>query len=161
MCCCDKPTINGEFGYKWQPSHAPGIYHPYPPELNEGDVIMFDEPGRCVKGLDAHSHHYRLVANHGSFYLTVQHGGGKEQFRLSQGNTFIDLLLHVDSNTRYRALHTLYYAYHEGRDRAREATNAFWQTAAVEKRIRTRKQRGTGNIKVWVQPKIITKEEPR
>ena len=52
MCCCGKPIVNGEFGYKWQPNDAPGVRESDPPELCDGDELIYDEPGRCG-GLDS------------------------------------------------------------------------------------------------------------
>lgn len=47
MCCCGKPIVNGEFRYKWQPNDAPGVRESDPPELRDGDELVYDEPGRC------------------------------------------------------------------------------------------------------------------
>jgi hypothetical protein len=76
MCCCEKPTINGEFGCKWQPSDNPIVRPVDPQELDALEPMLFDEPGRCG-GLDCHSHHFRLVGGPGgSLGLMVRHGGG-------------------------------------------------------------------------------------
>ena len=45
MCCCGKPVINGEMGYKWQPEHSPIVRQPAPPALQDGDALLYDEPG--------------------------------------------------------------------------------------------------------------------
>lgn len=100
MCCCGKPTINGELGYRWnQPDGAPSIYPVNPPTLGDNDVLLFDEPGRCG-GLDAHSHHFRVVRYCG-LSLLVRHGGGDERIRISSTPTLIETLTALDSNARY------------------------------------------------------------
>src|SRR5690349_19548495 len=79
MCCCDSPNVNGTPGYKWQPRDEPRIRPIDPPHLRDGDVLLFDEPGRCG-GLDGHSYHFRLVkfAHDSNLSLLVRHGGGDE-----------------------------------------------------------------------------------
>ena len=91
MCCCGKPIVNGEFGYKWQPNDAPGVRESDPPELRDGDELIYDEPGRCG-GLDSHSHHYRVVARTGYFELLVRHGGGEDRVSLAPRRCSLTLL---------------------------------------------------------------------
>ena len=62
MCSCGKPTINGELGYRWQPTDAPSIHPLNPPDLRPGETLVYDEPGRCG-GMDSHSFHYRVVSS--------------------------------------------------------------------------------------------------
>src|ERR1043166_5298780 len=80
MCMCGKPTINGQEGYSWD-GKTVGIRQPDPPPL-DGDELLYDEPGRCVAGLDSHCHHLRLTKNGPCFYLLVRHGAGNERIRL-------------------------------------------------------------------------------
>ena len=103
MCCCEKPTINGEFGYKWQPNDNPIVRPVDPPMLSALEALLFDEPGRCG-GLDCHSHHFRLVRGPGgSLGLMVRHGGGDEFFQLSTTKIFEQTVASLDSNARYLA----------------------------------------------------------
>lgn len=157
MCCCGKPTINGQPGYKWQPNDPPSIRPVYPPELGEHDTQIYDEPGRCG-GLDAHCHHYRVVKQFGSLFLLVQHGGGAERLRLHDTPSLIATLTALDTNSRYWLLHAIYYANSDGAKHAHEQTSRTWRQAAAEKRIKTRKQRGSASVKVWIEPKIVTSE---
>src|SRR5688572_9405566 len=80
MCMCGKPTINGEPGYSWD-GKSIGVRPVDPPALADGDVLVYDGPGRCG-GLDCHSHHFRLVMDSGRAFLLVQHGGGDERIQL-------------------------------------------------------------------------------
>ncbi len=151
MCCCGKPTINGEPGaYSWD-GKSFSTRPVDPPPLEDGDVMLWDEPGRCG-GLDCHSHHFRLVrANYYGLTLLVQHGGGTE--RVGLGVIFPRLLPSVDSldsNGRFWLLHSLYSMHRDAERSAREATNASWRTAAAERRIKTRKVRA--GVKVWIEP---------
>jgi hypothetical protein len=83
MCCCGKPTINGELGYRWNNPNAEPMIHPVnAPDVSEGETILYDEPGRCG-GIDSHSFHYRVTKLHGSLFLLVRHGAGDERIRLS------------------------------------------------------------------------------
>jgi hypothetical protein len=147
MCCCDKPTINGQPVYKWQPNDLPSIYPVNPPELSEDDRLVYDEPGRCGK-LDSHSHHFRVVMDIG-LHLLVRHGGGDERLKLSDGLN--DILKTLDTNSRYWLLQGIYHAYSAGKLEAKEQTTKRWQQAAVDKRIKTRKQRNSNYVKVWIE----------
>jgi len=158
MCCCGKPTINGQPGYKWQPNDPPSIRAAYPPALDEHDTLIYDEPGRCG-GIDAHSYHFRVVRVFGSLFLLVRHGGGDERLRLHNTPSLNATLASLDSNARYWLLHTIYYAHHDGAQHAREETTQLWRQAAAEKRIKTRKQRNTGTVKVWIEPKAVLQSE--
>lgn len=152
MCMCGAPTINGHHGYSWN-GEAKSVYPINPPDIQDGDTLLFDEPGRCG-GTDSHSYHFRLVKSGGQCFLLVRHGGGDE--RISVGTwTDVDALASLDSNARYwlmcRMYHTQYYA---ARD-AREKERRLWTQAAAEKRIKTRKQRGRGTVKVWIETKPV------
>lgn len=156
MCCCDKPTVNGELGYKWQPTDSPSVRRPYPPELDERDVLLYDEPGRCG-GIDSHCHHFRVTQNSEAVYLMVQHGGGRERYRFGWTNTaLLPALAVLDSNQRYWLLCSAYHAIAEAIRIARDKETGKWSQAAVDKRIKVR--RGKYRVTVDIEPKIITKE---
>lgn len=145
MCCCKKPTINGEPGYSWD-GKTVSIYKPNPPALIDGDELLADEPGRCG-GIDSHCHHFRLVRRLGQLYLLVRHGGGDESLRL--GNRPGDLL-GLKSNPRYWLLQMLYHVQDSSARAASLREESLWRKAAAEKRIKTRKFRG--GVKVWIEP---------
>jgi len=148
MCMCGKPVINGEMGFVWN-GEAPHIYPVNPPEIQEGETILYDEPGRCG-GLDSHSHHYRVVQSHGSLALLVRHGGGDERISyLSCSKTLLAPLAALDSNGRYWVLNAMYQAQRNAASRATDDERARWRKAAAEKRIKTRKVRD--GVKVWME----------
>jgi hypothetical protein len=156
MCCCGNPTINGEIGYRWNdPNHPPGVHPLNAPELQEHDILLHDEPGRCG-GLDSHAYHYRLVRQFSSTYLLVRHGGGDERFRLSCTDSLLVGLAVMDSTLRYWTFNAIYHARAEARRTARDNEATLWKTAAAEKRIRTRKTRGANTVKVWIEPQKPT-----
>lgn len=152
MCCCDKPTVNGRGLVRMTPESAPSNYDIEwrAPSLIEGDVLLYDEPGRCG-GLDAHSHHFRLVRNRGSFVLLVKHGGGEKRTDLlPHQKALTEIFESLDSNGRYWLLHTIYNAHHDGHREGCQSTAAYWRKAAAEKRIKVRKVRGSAAVKVTV-----------
>jgi hypothetical protein len=159
MCCCDRPTVNGQYGYKWCDGRAK--IHPVDaPAIEEGDIIILDEPGRC-RGIDSHSYHFRLVQReHGGIALLVRHGGGDEAInRISNQKVFLTHLCNLDSDGRYWVMCALYHAYKDAARRATEHADARWRQAAAEKRIKTRKMPGRNIVRVWIADK--TKEEAR
>ena len=152
MCCCGKPTINGTMGYRWQPGDKPSIHPVAPPDVPKDAKILFDEPGRCG-GMDCHSHHYRVVKEHsGVVYLYVRHGGGDQKSPMTGAeSTILASLQQMDSNARYWILSMMYHLAEDAARSAREKECEHWRRAAAEKRIKTRKQRGTTAVKVWIE----------
>lgn len=159
MCCCDKPTVNGELGYKWQPNDKPSIRPVDPPSLSELDTLRYDEPGRCG-GVDSHCHHYRVV---GTSFLEVlyKHGAGEGRIRLANSNALAPILAALDSNARYWMLNAICHAYQDGAQQGSERAGTYWRTAAIEKRIKVRRMPKQDRVKVWIEPKLITAEEGR
>jgi hypothetical protein len=157
MCCCGKPTINGEQGYRWNVPDGPTSIRPVdPPALADGDVLLVDEPGRCG-GLDSHHLHLRVVAKNATSRaaeLLVRHGCGDERIRLS--GPVASYLPSLDSNGRYWMLSAIYQAHSDGARDARQKESLRWRKAANDKRIKTRKLRGTNQYKVWIEPEAIT-----
>lgn len=152
MCCCGRPTINGEPGaYSWD-GKTRGTRPPNPPDLREGDELLYDEPGRCG-GIDAHSHHFRLVKGRYGYALLVRHGGGDDSFDLGiTAKLCLGSLASLDSNARYWLMHTIYSTWRDATGLAASRSNAEWRIAAAENRIRTRKRRGTNTVNVWIEP---------
>lgn len=151
MCRCTAPNVNGTpNAYSWD-GNTHTTREPNPPALHDGDVLIYDEPGRCG-GLDCHSHHFRLVRNGPYHVVRVRHGAGEEFVNLPcVADRLVYSLVDLDSNARFRLLHTLYSLHEKATSDAAARTHAHWKRAAAEKRIRTRKQRGTNAVKVWIE----------
>ena len=149
MCCCGKPTKNGETGaYSWD-GKTFMTRQPDPPDIKEGDTILFDEPGRCG-GTDSHCHHVRLVRSSGCVDLLVRHGGGDERIRsVSHSPTFVPMLEGLSSDARYWFLLAIHHAASKASSEARQAESQRWAAAFIDKRIKRRK-RG-GSVSVWVE----------
>jgi hypothetical protein len=151
MCFCDKPTINGTAPVKTCFEYPASNYQPNPPDLQDGDVLLFDEPGRCG-GLDSHSHHFRVVKHGcGTVSLLVRHGGGDERIRLYPHRDLPKFLEAMDSTTRYWMLATIHSAHRDGEELGRKTEHFKWYMAAAEKRIKTRKMPSTNSVKVWIE----------
>lgn len=133
---------------QWQPEHPPMVRPVDPPAVEEGDTLLFDEPGRCG-GLDSHCHHYRVVKRSSSHLLLVKHGGGEETIRLS-GPVAIPLL-RLDSNARYWLLGAIHYAHRDGDMAGYARERGKWLQAAATGRVKTRKTRGYHSVKVWIE----------
>jgi hypothetical protein len=150
MCCCGKPVVNGEPGYSWD-GKSFGIRPVNPPDINDAEALLYDEPGRCG-GLDSHCHHYRVVQSVGRLWLLVRHGAGDQRIMLS--GPIKDALASLDSNNLYWLLNALYHAQSAAARRAQQAELLRWQTAAAQKRIKVRKIRGTDHAKVTIEPAV-------
>jgi hypothetical protein len=157
MCCCGKPTINGESGYSWDGQRF-STRPISPPDLAETDELLYDEPGRCG-GLDCHSHHFRIVkVQYGGHALLVRHGGGDERIGLGViSKLFLPSMAGMDTNARYWLMHMIYSTHSEAESASAQRIAAIWRKAAAEKRIKTRKVR-TG-VKVWFEPETPARSE--
>lgn len=153
MCCCGRPTINGEPGaYSWD-GHWFTTHQLAPPTLEEYDTLIFDEPGRCG-GIDAHSHHFRLVKSRGNYAVLVRHGGGEERVGLSCTFGLLAPSLNaLTSDARFWLLHTLYSLHGETKRNTQTARDSIWRQAAAEKRIKVRKLRNRLAVEVSIAPK--------
>lgn len=153
MCCCDKPNINGELGYKWQPNDTPSVRRPDPPTVNDSDTLLYDEPGRCG-GTDSHCHHYCVIEG-ACLWLAYKHGGGEGRIRLSNSKALRPILDALDSHARYWFLNSIYHAYNDGKMHGAGRMDEQWRKAATEKRIKTRKLPHNRGVKVWTEPITI------
>jgi len=128
------------------------VHPPAPPELLEGDVLLADEPGRCGRGIDSHSYHFRLVKDRfNACFLLVKHGGGAERIRFGRLAT-INAFVMTANQDRYWVLQAAYHAISDARQQATEAVANYWRQAAAEKRIKTRRLRRDGTVRVSIMP---------
>lgn len=145
MCVCGTPTRETD-------EHRA-------PLLGERDVLIYDEPGRCspqVNGTgntDYHSHHFRLVQRHSFYTLLVRHGAGDEAINVGGRYTRVAELFAMlpDSDARYLMLYAIYRVHSEAARASRDVERAYWQKAARENRIHTRKMPRRDDVKVWVE----------
>jgi len=131
-----------------------GIHPVNPPAIEDGDTVLFDEPGRCG-GIDSHCHHYRVIkGKFGGLQLLVRHGGGDERIPyISNGKAFTAALETLDSDGRYWVLNAMYHAQSKAKREGVEAEGNRWRNAAAEKRIKTRKIPSQGIVRVWMEAK--------
>jgi hypothetical protein len=148
---CGKPTLNGEPGYSWD-GKGYSTRSVNPPDLKDGDQLLYDEPGRCG-GLDSHSHHIRLVKNRSDYVIRVRHGGGDEAVALSCAMRLaIDGLAALDSNARYWLLLSILSAVRDSQHTAEDKTADKYRKAFVDGRLKKRRLPRSGVVKVWIEP---------
>lgn len=150
MCCCGKAVINGEEGYSWD-GKTFSIRKPWYPELQEGDDLIRDLPGRCG-GVDSHSFDLRLV--NARFYgatLLVQSGLGTTRLNLHCRK--LEIFKSLSDDDCYWLLMMIYHTQFDSASAAQEREAAKWSKAAASKRIKTRK--GTNAVKVWIEPERV------
>jgi hypothetical protein len=87
----------------------------------------------------------------GKRYLLVRHGGGDEAHCMGYRSAVIDAALAHDSNERYWLLLSVYHALRDAADAAAVKERGVWTQAARNKRIKTRKVRGSDRVKVWIE----------
>lgn len=148
MCMCANPTVNGEPGYCSTYGAPVGVYKPNPPELRDGDELIFDEPGRCG-GVDAHSYHHRLVKGYGDNYtILTRHGGGDRAFPVRWPESVIQSMRRMCSADRYWLLHGVAYSAEGGERSARNAESRRWHQAAVQNRIKVNRRKKIPTVEI-------------
>lgn len=138
----------------------------FAPELLEGDVIMYDEPGRIIyrpkelaryegEATDYRSHWYRLIKpRFGPWTLLVKHGGGTERVELGYDyNNFPAIFDPLTSDARYLLMNQLMLTHRAGQDNERAAVANRYKAAFVEGRLKKRKYPKQSTYKVWIEDK--------
>jgi len=150
MCNCDKPNINGQFGYKWNDNneHTRSVH---PPETLDDDKILYDLPGRCG-GIDSHSYHFTVVERETfgrkTILLLVRHGGGDESFDIGSSQRVYNSGLieainnAADDNARYWLSLTLYRSMSQLKIGSIDKERRIWKRAAAEGRLKIRSRKG-------------------
>ena len=137
------------------------------PALKDGETLIYDECGRVFDHVDYRSHWFRLVKGEfGGWWIRVKHGGGEEEFMIDHGgssperNRIVAALRPLDSDTRYYILHKIFNVYKDAILGAAKVTAEKYGRAFAEGRLKKRKARGRGEVKVWIEPKIVTQDTP-
>lgn len=122
------------------------------PKPEAGDDIICSEYGRIMDRTDFRSHWFMLVhARNGPYFLLVKHGGGEERFSLGHSNRFAHIFAKLDSDDRYRLLHTLFNVNHDAASLAAEITAKIYRKAFAEGKLKKRKLTGQDAVKVWIE----------
>ena len=133
------------------------------PTLADGDVIVFDEPGRiCYRteerkpgsGVDCRSHWFRIVKNGGAYALLVHHGGGEERIALGysyKAGPIAEGMALMSSDARYWLMHQMLDLNHD----AKRATESRYHSAFVNGRLKKRRvsggSRAMARYSVWIE----------
>lgn len=149
------------------PLHQPGEgwQAAFGPDARESRVFR---PVNERNGVDYGSHAIKLAKEPGAYtrdlYLLVQHGGGREVWRVPSFYDGGDLEAHIlamPERVQYALLYTLYQLASNSRREAQKETSANWAQAYVDGRIR--KKRATVNraarVEIVPQWEIDLKKE--
>jgi hypothetical protein len=116
--------------------------------------------GGCCYG----SHAIKLATDGNSagrdFYILMEHGGGREVWRVPQfydGGDLAKMILALPERLQYALLHTMYSMGRNARSQAIAETNVEWKQAISEKRIRRRK----GRLEIVSQCEVDFKAEQK
>lgn len=126
------------------------------PTIQAEDTLIFSEPGRILPdggnhNIDYRSHWFCVTKRqYAGFNLLVKHGGGEERISLTSYNTnLIETLRGLDSDSRYRMLHTFFDLYHAGQAHGTDETAKRYRTAFANGTLKKRKVRGGSGVKIW------------
>ncbi len=146
MCCCGKPTINGQKGvYSWD-GKSFSTRPVDPPDLQDGDELVYDGPGRCG-GIDSHCHHFRIVKHYSSYDLLVRHGGGDERIRIGGcRNATVQTILALSENDRYWMCQMIDDTARHASREAVQKNDSRWRIAFLDGRLKKRKRQGRVSV---------------
>jgi hypothetical protein len=150
MCCCGKNNVNGQPGYSWD-GRSVGVHAITAPEVDAGDEILIDEPGRCdkVRGLDCHCHHFALVKSPGNGrYIACRHGGGTVCYELPHRAGIDFVFAGLDSDGRYWLMYAIWTAASKAAKESRANTERTWAEAVAEKRTKIRRRHGRRYVEI-------------
>ena len=131
------------------------------PPTQEGDEVLFHEPGRILPrlgsggacALDCRSHSFKVIKPQlGGYALLVRHGGGDESVDLGYSPRILNALLPLDSDSRYWLLHTFLDVFHKTQSETRDRTASEYRRAFASGRLKKRKMPGRDTCKVWIEP---------
>lgn len=123
------------------------------PVPEEDDTVLYSECGRILNHVDCRSHSFKLVKNHGQFFVLVRHGGGDERISLGYSYRQIDAIFApLESDLRYWLLHSFMDLYHDTKRAAIDQTADKFRKAFVDGRLKKRKLPAQGAVKVWIEP---------
>lgn len=149
MCMCQKPNVNGRHGYQWDRRNDIGTHSVNPPQSQDYDELLADEPGRCGHGIDSHELHFQLVRRGLSNFLLVKHCGGEEEIHL--GIRYgVTSLRSMDSDARYWMLQMIYHLITDEKSKELQRERTFWRKAIADNRVKKRKVRNSDRVDVWV-----------
>ena len=129
------------------------------PSVKEDEEILFDEPGRVLRGggishtdVCCRSHYFRVtLPKYGFYTLRVKHGGGEESWKLDYDKRVVEALAMMDSDHRFRLLWAIMEAHQSSEREGYRKAEVKWKGAASEGRIKTRKLRNSDFRKVWIE----------
>lgn len=105
-------------------------------------------------GTDYSSHSLQLAEREGGLFILVEHGGGREIFKVRdvyvQGGLKAAILAVTDPVQRYALLYSLWDGASREVREALQVERAHWAQAYVDKRIRTKRK--AGKISVVIAP---------
>jgi hypothetical protein len=116
------------------------------PAVEEGEEIIFDEPGRILPptsegghSTDCRSHYFRVTKPRIGFYrLRVKHGAGEEWWNLDYSDRTVYGLRQMDSDSRFRLLWVIMDAHKEGEKKGESKYRQYFLEGRLKKRTKNR-----------------------
>ena len=158
MCMCKVPSVNGTpNAYCWNDASKTSTYPVMSPELLEGDTVLFDEPGRCGRKCDSHSHHFTLVKNYSWCAVVCRHGNGTERYDIpDHGNAIVPCLASMDSDSRYWTMQAIWTACQNAASKSASNTRATYEKAIIQKRVKVRTRKGRKSVHVMPENMLVS-----
>jgi hypothetical protein len=133
--------------------------------FSEADRARRIFPGITSAGVTCASHTMALAIRSDSsessrhdVYILVQHGGGREVWRLPQfhdGGALQSMILAMPEREQYALIYTLYRLASESRRQGQSETRDEWARAHVEKRIKTRRRDNRRYVEIQPAPATV------
>lgn len=148
-------VITSEIGYGAEPLRRP--------EIQEGEELIFDLPGRIVRrnggdGVDIRSHYLLVLKHYGMCFIRVRHGGGVETVNLgTQGKTVVEAMALLSDDQRYCLAFSLYHVHNEARRNGSSEAETRVKRAFLEGRLTKRTKGGVTRCEERVGMTVTTR----
>ena len=119
------------------------------------DSRVFNKQSNGNGGTCYGSHTLKLAKDNLALYLLVQHGSGREVWRvpkLYDGGALLEHILSMDPRAQYALLYTIYKTASYARYQAQSETRALWAQAFVDKRLKKRRATKNRAARVEIEP---------
>lgn len=164
MCMCKQNHRNGMPGaYSWDGKSFSTRQADPPQNRRDDEVLVYDEPGRCARGLDSHCHHFQIVQDGmGKWSLLARNGSGDHRYPLQRmyagignGDGIQTMIRQMPDEDRYWFLQWLYNTIGFIERGAVAEERKMWRRATIDKTVKVRRRSGQKHVEIHEPGRVL------